>query len=92
MNTFKPGDQVTCKHKVHAYYSGYAGNPSILFTPGMVGEVVDVAPKVRIIPQQYRYSWEDGHHSFLSVKFFCTVTKKTQRVNLNYCNAVKVNP
>ena len=33
------GDTVTCKTPVRAFYSDYAGNPEVIFRPGMVGVV-----------------------------------------------------
>lgn len=44
----KVGDFVTCKVRVEAFYSGYAGQPECWFEPGMTGIVgaVDV-PFVR---------------------------------------------
>lgn len=38
----KIGDKVTCRHPEEAYYSEYAGNPKVMFEPGMVGTVNDV--------------------------------------------------
>jgi hypothetical protein len=38
----KPGDKVTCRRPVEAYYSDYAGNPKVEFKPAMVGTVAAV--------------------------------------------------
>lgn len=40
--TLKIGDEVTCKTDTPAYYSKYAGNPEVLFRPGMTGLVAAI--------------------------------------------------
>ena len=45
--TIKKGQAVTSKTPVQAYYSNYAGNPELVFKPGMKGIFHGFAPKVR---------------------------------------------
>lgn len=77
------GVRVTCLHELHGYYSQYAGSPKTVFSPGMVGVVSSVAPKVRIVgnpPLNDQYDW------FVVVDYACPLTERTQRVALNFCN------
>ena len=84
-NDPKPGDQVTCRLPVEAYYSGYSGNPVVRFEPGDVGVVASIAPKVRIVSgPEY-----DGRDEFLVIDFEHEVHGK-QRCSLNFCNVVVV--
>lgn len=39
MMIMRVGDMVTCKEAVPAFYSKYAGNPEVVFRPGMIGTV-----------------------------------------------------
>lgn len=82
------GDQVTCRHAVEAYYSGYSGNPRWWFRPGMIGVVAAVAPKV-VRKHDYdndpRY---DQAEEFLVVDYQDGVVQR--RVSLNFCNARRV--
>lgn len=82
----KPGALVTCLHAVEAYYSGYAGNPKCLFEPGMVGEIVDTAPKVCIMGEPPVYDKRD----IRLVVDFRHPELGIQRVSLNFCNAKAV--
>jgi len=83
----KPGDQVTCKHPVEAYYSDYGTNPKMVFQPGMVGTVKSIAPKVRIVRHGPEH---DGKDEFLVVDYHAPETDQTERVGLNFCNAISV--
>lgn len=86
MSQFKPGDKVTCKIPVEAYYSDYGGNPKMVFQPGMTGTVAAIAPKVRIVKgPQY-----DGKDEFLVVDYHAPETNNQERVSLNFCNASKL--
>jgi hypothetical protein len=83
-----PGQRVTCIHPVEAYYSSYCGNPWMVFKPGMIGRVVSIAPKVRIVCNggpEY-----DRRYTFVVVDYDCPITNKTQRVGLDFCNVVVV--
>ena len=82
----KVGDKVTCLIQKSAYYSNYCGNPVMVFKPGMVGIVAAIAPKVRMVKGPGR----DGKPNFLVVDYTAAETGKTERVALNYCNAVVV--
>lgn len=84
----KPGDKVTCKHAVEAYYSNYGGNPVLNFTPGTVAVVASIAPKVRIVKPKDdpRY---DGRDEFV-VADYTDERGQTQRVGLNFCNVQKL--
>lgn len=85
---FKTGDKVTCKHAVEAYYSKYAGNPEILFEPGTPAVIASITPKVRIaVFDPLRY---DGRDEFIVADFYSITTNKTERVGINFCNAVKL--
>lgn len=76
----KIGDRVTCKIAVRAYFPS-----GVAFTPGMVGEVKGVAPKVHIVKgPEY-----DGKPDYLYVDF-TGPDGETLRTSLNYCNAVVV--
>lgn len=88
--TIQVGDKVTCKVPEHAYYSGYGGQPEMVFRPGYVGTVAAIASKVRMTPKQLRNKAHDGKADFLVVDYDCPITKETQRVGLDFCNAVKV--
>ena len=83
----QPGDRVTCKIPVDAYYSDYGTNPKMVFDTGMVGVVNSIAPKVCIVRHGPEH---DGKDEFLVVDYVCPVTNETQRVGLNFCNAIKV--
>ena len=82
------GDIVTCKVAVECYNYWYykrSHGREVLFEPGMPGVVVAVAPKVRIVRDGAR---TDRKETFLVVDF---VTESgTERVGLNWCNAVVV--
>ncbi len=39
---FKVGDQVTCRQREEAYYSGYYGNPICWFEPSDIGIVKQI--------------------------------------------------
>lgn len=80
-----PGDKVTCKVAVEAYYSNYGPNPRIEFLPGMVGIVAAIVPKVRIV----RGPQHDGKDEMVVIDFHCPTTNKQQRASLDFCN-VKV--
>lgn len=85
---FAPGTKITCKHAVRAYYSDYAGMPTIPFEPGTVATVVAIAPKVRIAgddPLIY-----DQSDEFIVADFYSPVTRKLERVSLNFVNARRV--
>lgn len=82
----KPGDRVTCKVEMPAYYSGYAGNPVMVFKPGMEGVVTSIAPKVR----KCKGPGFDGKDDFLVVRYTAPESNKTEQVSLNFCNAVLV--
>jgi len=79
-----------CLIAERAYYSGYAGNPEMIFKPGMVGTVGAVVPKVRRVRRKYLNPAYDNRPYFLAVDYDCPVTKQVQRVALNFCNAKKV--
>jgi hypothetical protein len=79
-----PGDTVTCKVPMEAHYSGYAGNPEMLFKPGMVGTVASIAAKVCIMDGE----GYDDKEDFVVVDFQCPETKRRERVGLNFCNTV----
>ncbi|KKM81723.1 hypothetical protein LCGC14_1326860 [marine sediment metagenome] len=81
------GDRVTCIVSKEAYYSDYNGSPVVTFAPGMVGIVADFAAKVRIVSGPGM----DREDTFVVVDFDCPVTRKQQRVSLNFCN-VKIMP
>ena len=83
---FQAGQQIQCRKAVEAYYSGYAGNPEMIFMPEMIGTIASIAPKVRIYnpPNDDRY---DGKDEFLVVDFVHPELGN-QRVGLNFCNAV----
>lgn len=58
----KPGDKVTCRQPVDAYYSSYGGRPECTFKLGMVGIVAAVdVPSVRYGPK--------GEDTFVLVDF-----------------------
>jgi len=80
------GDKVTCKIATSAYYSNYGGNPVLTFLPGMVGTVASIAPKVRKV----KGPGLDGKDDFLVVDYPAPETGKTERVGLDYVNAVVV--
>ena len=82
--TIKPGDKVTCLHPVEAYYSNYGGNPVLNFTPGMVGVVASIAPKV-CIPNRGKDPRYDRRDEFVVVDY-TDERNTTQRVGLNFCN------
>lgn len=89
---FKPGDRVTCKYQVEAYYSGYGGNPYWWFKPGMVGVVKSIAPKVtrqlHLDPKSPEYDCGD---EFLVVDYEDPECGGTvRRTGLHFCNAVRV--
>lgn len=73
----KPGDYVTCKIPVPAYYA------TAIFTPSTVGRVACITPKVRITKgPEY-----DGKVDMIVVDFGPNLE---HRCSLNFCNAVKV--
>ena len=76
------GQKVTCLHEVEAYYSGYNGNPKVMFTPNDVGIVRSIAPKVHILKCLPVF---DGCEDFLVIDFIHPEHGK-QRCHLNYCN------
>jgi len=87
----KVGDKVTCKQEEAAYYSGYAGNPVVIFKPGMVGIVGSVkVPYVRTSRGQNSY--------FVCVDFKVAGVfqgnpkcgNDTWRVPLDYVNIVNI--
>ena len=75
---FPVGAQVSTKQEREAYYSNYAGNPKMVFKPGMVGTVgaVDV-PYVSNKNNNF-------YESFVCVDFLEPQTGKIQRVGLSY--------
>lgn len=79
-----PGDRVTCKVPIHAYYSGYAGRPVVVFQPGMVGVVACETAKVRVVPGPGC----DGRHTFFCVDFPYGPGGNEERVGLDLCNIV----
>lgn len=78
----EPGDRVTCKYAVEAYYG------EGMFRPGMVGTVVMVTPKVRIVrpPGDPRY---DGCQDFVVVDYVDD-NGQLRRTGLNFCNVKRV--
>lgn len=88
---FKPGDRVTCKYQVEAYYSNYGGNPYWWFKPGMVGVVKSIAPKVtrqlHLDPRSPEYDCGD---EFLVVDYEDPECGTIRRTGLHFCNAVHV--
>ena len=93
----KPGEKVTCKHAVEAYYSDYGVNKGkkIEFKPGMIGIIAAIAPKVtRPMPFGPVYGGEpvskdprfDRKTTFLVVDYVVPEHGE-QRVGLNFCNA-----
>lgn len=78
----KPGDTVTPRYPVPAYYSGYAGRPVCLFEPGIRGTVASIAPKVRISGAAPTH---DRKPDFLVVDFVHPQHGQ-QRASLNFCN------
>lgn len=87
----KPGDTVSCRYAVEAYYSNYGLNKGrrILFSPGQRGTVASIAPKVVLPSKIGRPAWLDGHSDFVVVDFV-DEAGKTQRTGLNFCNVVRV--
>lgn len=86
---FHPGNFVTCLIETEAYYSDYGANKGqkILFKPGMVGTIVNIAPKVtnsKIDDPRF-----DQKPDFLVVDYL-DENQIVQRVGLDQCNAVKV--
>ncbi len=84
----KVGDSITCLHAVEAYGSNYGPykGTKIEFTPGMVGLVASIAPKVTMpIPgiDDPRY---DRSPDFLVVDYV-DAQGSQHRVGLDYCNA-----
>jgi len=82
------GDIVTCNVPVEAYNYWYYKRQhgrDVLFTPGMLGVVVAIAAKVRIVKDGAR---TDGKETFLVVDFETDTGR--ERVGLNWCNAVVV--
>ena len=77
--TIKVGDQVTCLYKRGVYWP----SPEY-FEPGEVGLVVGITPKV-VMRKGEGY---DNLPDFLIVD--CRKNGRTERVSLNFCNAVKV--
>ena len=88
---WQPGDQVTCKHEVEAYYSNYAGNPRWVFSPGMVGVVHGISPKVVVKPDcgDPRY---DQSEERVVVDYQDPHDGETRRVSLNFCNIRRATP
>lgn len=81
------GDIVTCKYTVGAYYSGYAGQPIMLFEPGMRGQVAAITPKTYVQPVDKKH---DSKDTFLVVDFYHP-EYGVQRCGLNFCNAKRVD-
>lgn len=83
-----PGNEVTCRYSVPAYYSNSGPNKGkiIEFKPGMIGTVVSIAPKVTIPKNPHDPRCFDKKPDFLVVDFFDEKNEK-QRVALNFCNA-----
>lgn len=82
------GDIVTCKVPVEVYNYWYYKRQhgrEVLFSPGMRGVVVSIAAKVRIVKDGAR---TDSKDTFLVVDFEAETS--TERVGLNWCNAVVV--
>lgn len=77
----KPGDKVTCKHPVEAYYG------TSVFRPGMVGTVMSVSPKVRMLPPDKSH---DSKVHFLTIDYDCPSTGRKERCGLNYINTVLI--
>ena len=74
------GDKVTCLIAQAAYYSNYGGKPKMVFSPGMVGIVANIVPKVRMV------KGEDRKPDFLVVDFLCPETNCIERVGLHFSN------
>jgi hypothetical protein len=85
---YNVGDTVTCKLETPAYYSNYGGRPMLLFKPGMTGVVASIAPKVRKV----KGPGLDGKDDFLVVDYLAPETNAIERVGLDFCNAIRVNP
>ena len=84
-----PGDMVTCLYGRPAYYSGYNGNPVVLFKPGMIGTVAGIAPKVFRLRKAHAPG-DDTRHDFVVVDFECDGA--THRVGLHFANvALRAN-
>lgn len=84
----QPGDTVTCKQSVEAYYSAYAGLPEQWFMPGMVGTVAVVnSPNVRG-PYQYSHVVDFEGAPYGAEPHVTT----TWRVALHDDNTVKIRP
>ena len=89
------GDTVTCKTALpcynYEYYRRQHGEyhpvtQCSIFMPGMVGTVAAIAPKVRIMAPIYNIF--DTQEDFLVVDY--DTPYGTERVGLNYCNAVRI--
>lgn len=80
------GTKVTCNYPTKPYeYFSIPEKQRCLFTPGMIGTIVDIAPKVRIITP-------DESHDLRS-KFYCVDfihNKQKYRVGLNHCNVKRI--
>jgi hypothetical protein len=82
----KPGEKITCKYAVEAYYSDYGVNKGkkIEFKPGMIGIIAAIAPKVTMpVSKDPRF---DRKTTFLVVDYV-DPEHGEQRVGLNFCNA-----
>jgi len=84
---FSVGDVVTCRFPVHAYYSAYGGGPAIVFKPGMRAKVKSITPKVTMTGEPPVH---DRKQYMLVCDYLAPETGRTERVSLNFCNAVKV--
>lgn len=78
IDQFPKGANVTTSEEVEAYYSNYAGNPKMVFKPGMIGTVGAVnVPYVTNRNNNY-------YDSFVCVDFLEPQTGRIQRVGLSY--------
>lgn len=78
----QPGDRITVHYPTTAYYA-----EQVLLEPGMVGTVVAIAPKARIVGAPPVH---DRHDEFLVVDFLHPETGQKYRTSVNFCNAKKV--
>ena len=85
-NAFAIGDRVTCYEEQEAYYSNYGGNPTLIFSPGMVGTVGAIK-----VPYVTHRTDRPNDAYFLCVDFIDS-SGKEQRVGLSYRNVRKLQP
>lgn len=81
------GQKVTCRFPVNAYYSNYGLNKGkhIIFSPGMIGEVVAITPKVSLPNPGKLPDGIDRKPDFVVVDYL-DESRTKQRVGLNFCN------